>query len=193
MRTTIPDCTGMPVASPVLRRAALSLGAMALVAASTPASATLGTSPLSGADNHVADVVSEQRTPIHPAQLLAFAATGTATSASAATATTFTVNTVTLESGTIVREYVNSSTNQVFGVVWQGPRQPDLQQLLGASYARFAGSASQAAESVASGLSRRTLNAADLVVQTYGHMHMLAGVAYLPAQLPAGMSPSDIR
>ncbi|WP_429314425.1 DUF2844 domain-containing protein [Paraburkholderia sp. GAS448] len=183
----------MPVASPVLRRAALSLGAMALVAASTPASATLGTSPLSGADNHVANVVSEQRTPIHPTQLLAFAATGTATSASAATATTFTVNTVTLESGTIVREYVNSSTNQVFGVVWQGPRQPDLQQLLGASYARFAGSASQAAESVASGLSRRTLNAADLVVQTYGHMHMLAGVAYLPAQLPAGMSPSDIR
>jgi len=193
MRRTIPDCTGMPVASPVLRRAALSLGAMALVAASTPASATLGTSPLSGADNHVANVVSEQRTPIHPTQLLAFAATGTATSASAATATTFTVNTVTLESGTIVREYVNSSTNQVFGVVWQGPRQPDLQQLLGTSYARFAGSASQAAESVASGLSRRTLNAADLVVQTYGHMHMLAGVAYLPAQLPAGMSPSDIR
>jgi hypothetical protein len=193
MRRTIPDCTGMPVASPVLRRAALSLGAMALVAGSTPATAALGTSPLSGADNHVADVVSEQRTPIHPTQLLAFAATGTATSASAATATTFTVNTVTLESGTIVREYVNSSTNQVFGVVWQGPRQPDLQQLLGASYARFAGSASQAAESVASGLSRRTLNAADLVVQTYGHMHMLAGVAYLPAQLPAGMSPSDIR
>ena len=42
----------------------------------------------------------------------------------------YSVQELTLESGTLVKEYINAS-GQVFGVAWQGPFKPDLRLFLG--------------------------------------------------------------
>ena len=42
----------------------------------------------------------------------------------------YSVQELTLESGTLVKEYINAS-GQVFGVSWQGPFKPDLRLFLG--------------------------------------------------------------
>jgi hypothetical protein len=167
--------------------AALAIGAS--MAAGAPAFATLGSTPLSGVDSHVVSVVSIA----HVAHVANAAATTSATTSGSTTSTTYTTNTITLQSGTVVREYVNTSTNQVFGLAWQGPRVPDLRQLLGTSFVRFAGSASQQPESTATGTSHRALVASDLVVQSGGHMGLFVGKAYLPERLPSGVSASDIQ
>ncbi len=162
---------------------AIALAIGASMAASAPAFATLGSTPLSGVDSHVVSVVSIAH--------VAHAAAGT--SSGSTPASTYSTNTITLQSGTVVREYVNTSTNQVFGLAWQGPRLPDLRQLLGTSFIRFAGSATQQPESTAMGASHRSLVASDLVVQSGGHMGLFVGKAYLPERLPSGVSASDIQ
>jgi hypothetical protein len=98
------------------------------------------------------------------------------------------VHELALGSGTVVREFVAPS-GAVFGVAWQGPFKPDLNQLLGAHFPRL----------VAAGHSphgdHRTLqvHAADLVIESGGRMRALAGRAYLPALVPAGVAIGDIR
>ena len=49
----------------------------------------------------------------------------------------YTVHTITLASGTVVREFV-SRDGIVFGVAWDGPTLPDLKATLGAAFDRFA-------------------------------------------------------
>src|SRR5580704_3457729 len=49
---------------------------------------------------------------------------------------TFTVHEMRSPAGTTVREYV-SPTGKVFGVAWEGPTTPDLQQLLGTYYEEY--------------------------------------------------------
>jgi len=91
-----------------------------------------------------------------------------------------------------VNEYV-SRAGQVFAITWQGPTPPNLQQLLGAYFARFQ-SAAAAAHQANPGIHRQVLiSQADLVVQASGRLRDFRGIAYLPGLLPAGVSLSQLQ
>jgi Protein of unknown function (DUF2844) len=98
------------------------------------------------------------------------------------------VHELTLASGTVVREFVGPG-GTVFGVAWQGPIKPDLEQLLGTGFPRLV-----AAARVPHGDHRSlAVRAPDLVVESGGRMRNFAGRAYLPALVPASVSVADIR
>ncbi|MBS0344737.1 MAG: DUF2844 domain-containing protein, partial [Proteobacteria bacterium] len=101
----------------------------------------------------------------------------------------YTVHAMTMPSGTVVREFVSSATGQVFAVSWQGPFMPDLQQLLGDHFATLADATGKARISRSNAL----VNRPDVVIHSSGHMRAFAGKAYLPGQLPAGVSIEDVR
>ena len=93
--------------------------------------------------------------------------------------------------GTTVREYV-SPQGKVFGVSWQGPVRPDLQQLLGSYYQR-------AVQIVQSGTLQRSgrhpfsVSEPDLVVQMGGHPRAFSGRAYVPNLVPSDVTAQEIR
>jgi hypothetical protein len=90
--------------------------------------------------------------------------------------------------GTVVREYVSSS-GVVFGVAWQGPKVPDLTQLLGAYFPFY-----QAALSAP--VHRRApvvVHTEALVIEMAGHMRAFAGRAYLPDLVPPTIAPEVVQ
>lgn len=101
----------------------------------------------------------------------------------------FSVQDITVPSGLHVREYLDPA-GAVFAVTWSGPVVPDLQQLLSGYYSEY----SAALAKLSPAELRRSGNVAlqDLVVQSSGHLRAYAGRAYLPARLPAGVSPAQI-
>ncbi len=111
-------------------------------------------------------------------------------SARSATATppAYTVQQMQLPGGINVREYVSAS-QKVFAVAWDGPRIPDVRQLLGAYYPRYVESAKAAARGHRP-VERRD---ADLVIRTSGHPRAFRGIAYLPQQVPPGVDPSELQ
>jgi hypothetical protein len=100
------------------------------------------------------------------------------------------IHEITSDNGMRVREFQDRS-GVVFAVVWSGPAMPDLQKLLGASYQTYTTAVAAANHP---GL-KRSLRIAtfDLVVESDGHMRAYSGRAYLPALIPAGTSPADLR
>lgn len=108
--------------------------------------------------------------------------------ARAAAAGGYTVNQITLPSGTVVNEYV-SAEGKVFAVTWKGPTVPDLQQTLGAYFEEY----KAAAAAPHSGHSHISVEQPDLVVRTGGHMRAHNGKAYVPSLLPPNVSPSEIK
>lgn len=90
--------------------------------------------------------------------------------------------------GATVREFV-SPAGMVFGVAWQGAAMPDLRQLLGPHFDQY----------LAAVAARRTRRAPvrielpGLVVHSSGHMRAFAGQAYLPQNLPPGVSSEDVQ
>jgi hypothetical protein len=102
-----------------------------------------------------------------------------------------TVHEILLPGGTQVREYV-SSGGTVFGIAWQGPFKPDLQQLLGPYFDEFQ-QAARVAKSKHAGRGPLLVDEPELVVHVGGHARAFVGRAYVPALLPAGLSPADIR
>lgn len=104
---------------------------------------------------------------------------------SRATATGYTVQDLTTDDGTVMRQYL-SPAGTVFAVTWAGPMRPDLKQLFGAYYDRF-----QAANANR-GPGRRPLSAdqLDFVVRSGGHSGDFWGFAYLPFETPAGFDRS---
>ena len=100
------------------------------------------------------------------------------------------IHEITSDNGMRLREFQDRS-GVVFAVVWSGPAMPDLQKLLGASYQTY--TTAVAAENHP-GLKRSLRVAASgLVVESEGHLRAYSGRAYLPALLPAGTSPADLR
>jgi hypothetical protein len=93
-----------------------------------------------------------------------------------------------LPSGTVVREYAAPNGN-VFAVTWRGPFVPNLKQLLGRYFEEYAAGAK------ANHIDHHHLDVrqSDLVVQASGHMRAMAGRAYLPQALPAGVTPGDLQ
>ena len=99
------------------------------------------------------------------------------------------VHETTLPTGTIVRQYV-SAAGVVFAVTWNGPFKPDLHQLLGQYFDTMI--ARQAGQPM---VGHRLIlqHGSDLVVESGGHQRSFVGRAYLPNQLPAGVSENDIH
>ena len=90
--------------------------------------------------------------------------------------------------GTVVREYVSPSSGKVFAVTWNGPRIPDLRQLLGAYFSQFA----RAAQS-RRGHGPLLVELPGLVVQSAGHPRSFIGRAYLPQEMPQSVRAENLR
>jgi hypothetical protein len=99
----------------------------------------------------------------------------------------YNVHEITASNGIVVREFVSLSGN-VFGIAWQGPSHPDLQQVLGANYDQFT-QAVKAQRAQRRGHGPLVIQQPGLVVQMSGHMHSLMGMAYLPQSLPRASAP----
>lgn len=103
----------------------------------------------------------------------------------------YTVEELTLPRGTVVREYL-SPTGIVFGVAWQGPAMPNLEQLLGAhmAEARQGASAYRASHG---GIGPVSISDGSLVLQSGGHMGSYRGRAYLPSAVPSNVTTEVIK
>jgi hypothetical protein len=93
-----------------------------------------------------------------------------------------------------VREYV-APDGTVFAVAWEGVSPPDLNVILGAfaePYRRALAARRDEASRTSGHRSRRT-EAGGAVVETWGHQRALHGRAWVPALLPPGVTPDDIK
>ena len=80
---------------------------------------------------------------------------------------------------------------KVFGVAWDGPQIPDLRQILGNYYDQFERSAAQ--RRLVHQRGPLAIEEPGLVVYSGGHMRAYTGKAYVPAELPQGVRPEEIR
>lgn len=117
-----------------------------------------------------------------PADLAAHAVAARSSTVTSGSAT-YTVSESTLDSGIIVRQYVDAG-GTVFAVSWSGPSAPDLQELLGAHFETMVANAGQRGQR-----SRLNLRRSDVVITTAGHMGALEGRAWVPSKLPVGFDP----
>ncbi len=101
----------------------------------------------------------------------------------------YTVHETTLPTGTIVRQYV-SAAGVVFAIAWAGPFKPDLHQLMGSYFDMMI--TRQAGKPLVSHRFIRQ-HGSDLVVESAGHQRSFVGRAYLPGELPSGMTEKDIK
>ena len=90
--------------------------------------------------------------------------------------------------GRTVKEYV-SPAGMVFGVSWQGPFMPNLQQLLGSYF----GQLQQAAQARRLRRGPLVIRLKNFVLVSGGHMRSFRGVAYDPNLLPADVSAEVVR
>ena len=100
------------------------------------------------------------------------------------------VRTLTLANGGLCKEFANSQ-GTVFAISWRGRSKPDLRQLLGPYFSRFATETTQAS-------GRRshrplTLQRSDLVVHSGGANGAFWGYAFLPNSLPANFAMSELN
>jgi len=104
------------------------------------------------------------------------------------TATGYEVQEIATPGGGRVREYLTTD-GTVFAVSWKGPSIPDLRQLLGTYYERFA----QATAAPHAGRHRELrVEQPGLVVQSGGRMRNFYGRAWDPQLLPPNFSPASI-
>lgn len=149
--------------------AALSLGMVALLAGH-PAKAALG-----------GDVGSVE------ADRLQFQA-----SAQHAVRLSFSVHSLTMANGTVVREYL-AANGAVFAVSWHGRSIPDLKQLLGVHFSTFDASPHRERGGLGHLVVRDAAQNPNLVVESNGRARSFHGRAYLNNALPAGISTNDIE
>ena len=107
---------------------------------------------------------------------------------STTTETDYTVQQLETADGIVIREYV-SPDDMVFGVAWQGPKVPDLTQLLGAYFPLYQAS-------FPTPVHRRSaivIHTDALVVEMTGHPRAFAGRAYIPSLVPSAVAPEVIQ
>jgi hypothetical protein len=104
----------------------------------------------------------------------------------------YTIHELKASNGTVVREYV-SSKNKVFAVAWQGPFIPDLHQLLGRYSDRFSQASQARIKSRPRVRGPLQIREPGLVVHSGGHMRAYFGKAYLPDQVPQGVTIEEIK
>jgi Protein of unknown function (DUF2844) len=103
----------------------------------------------------------------------------------------FTVHEMQSAAGTTVREYV-SPAGTVFGVAWEGPVTPDLQQLLGNYFDQYQ-RAAQTARATRRGRGPLVIRESGLVLQRSGHQRSFVGRAYDPRLLPSGVTEEAVQ
>jgi hypothetical protein len=103
--------------------------------------------------------------------------------------TGYKLDTITSANGAVVKEFV-STDGKVFGICWQAPNMPRLDQLLGANMTEL--------EQALQG--RKGRRGGPLVVQTPklvfasgGHSRFFIGRAYVPSLVPANVSFEVVR
>jgi len=121
-------------------------------------------------------------TPVRAARSLAAAGNNTANAV-------YTVSQSTLDSGTIVREYMDAA-GKVFAVSWTGPTLPDLRTLLGSKFTALTDATGRRTQA---GHSQLALNQSDVVIVSNGHMRSFAGHAFIPSAVPAGFDTTTIE
>jgi hypothetical protein len=159
------------------------LGLSCVVPTIQSAYAALGGSPMTSPAN--ASVNSQAVS----SAAVAHAVSGAASAAS--TPSSYTVRATTFGNGTVVREYL-AQDGTVFGLAWNGPQMPNLNDLLGTYFPQYLAGV-QAARAVRGGHGPVAVDQDTLVVHSAGHMGAFAGQAWLPQALPAGVSGSDIQ
>jgi len=90
--------------------------------------------------------------------------------------------------GGVVRQYVNAQ-GTVFAVTWSSRFRPNLEQLLGAHYAEYLSAAR------GRGTNHHVFSVAtpDFVLGIVQRPRGSAGTAHLPALLPPGVRPEELR
>lgn len=101
----------------------------------------------------------------------------------------YTIQEIRTSNGQTIREFV-SPGGSVFGVAWEGPTTPNLEQLLGSFFEPFR-QASQQRQPQSRG--PLLIETPTLVVQQSGHLRAFRGRAFLPAALPRGVQSSEIQ
>ncbi|RKP45634.1 DUF2844 domain-containing protein [Trinickia fusca] len=164
-----------------LIRAALpaTLAVCGLLCVSAPAQAALGGKPMTPPSGSTSTTLSPSAR-----------AAAQGVMASITTAANYTVKQTTLDSGTVVREYIAQDGN-VFGIAWMGPR-VDLPNLLGDYFPQYASGAA-ALRKARGARGPVDYEQPGLVVRSGGHMGAFVGQAWLPQALPPGVSGDDIR
>jgi len=139
--------------------------------AMTPALATLGRAPSADVAGAAAATASSQVAAVKKS-----AAVSTSPSL-------YTIHSKTLETGTVVTEYANS-TGIVFAVTWVGPVLPDLTALLGDYFPTFK---AQTDRRRATGMrgGQVQVDADGLTVVSAGRMGHFSGYAYAASLVPA--------
>lgn len=102
--------------------------------------------------------------------------------------TNYRVHSIELPSGTVLREYAVVGGN-VFAVAWSGPSLPNLRQALGQYFDGFV----SGAKAQPGSHHHLEIRQSDLVVQSSGHMRAFTGRAYLPQEIPSGVSLAELR
>lgn len=103
----------------------------------------------------------------------------------------YTVHSTQSPTGVTIRQYYTSS-GRVFGVAWEGPWQPDLRQLFGDYFDRYRDGVQRARRTRAA-RGRVAIDDGAFVVKIGGHLHALAGMAYVPQLLPIGVDAAVVR
>jgi hypothetical protein len=96
---------------------------------------------------------------------------------------------ITDANGAVVCEYV-SPAGKVFGVSWQGPYVPNMQQLLG-SYFTYLQQYAQAQTGRHGG--PLMIQRDNFVFTNSGHLRWSRGRAYVPSLLPTNLSPEVVQ
>ncbi len=84
-----------------------------------------------------------------------------------------------------VREYV--ANKKVFAVVWEGPHNPNIHQVLGSYFSRLQGTPTFADHASAKFIQP------DFVASVRGSINNHHGKAYLPENLPFGVNSKEIQ
>jgi hypothetical protein len=100
----------------------------------------------------------------------------------------YAVHELTTGSGSKVREFA-SPDGSVFAVAWEGPFHPDYQQLLG----RYFDQLKRSPQGRRTRRAPLTIDTSAFVFQSFGHFRGLAGRAYVPGMVPAGVGVEEIR
>ncbi|WP_084068465.1 DUF2844 domain-containing protein [Paraburkholderia heleia] len=109
---------------------------------------------------------------------------------STASTSAYTTQVIALPTGTTVREYANAA-GQVFAVSWSGPRPPDFSQLFGSYFSEYKAALQTPAHA---DLHRHVaVESAQMRYVGGGRMNNMRGTAWLPAAVPAGVTPEDLQ
>ena len=98
---------------------------------------------------------------------------------------------ITAADGSVVKEFV-SPAGLVFGVAWQAPRMPNLQQLLGSNITELQVTLQSRTPRPPSG-APLIVRTPKLVFVSGGHMRSFHGYVYIRRLVPGGVSPEVMR